>query len=133
MRVEAMTSRNAGTLAEQRRDWTIEDCRAFPKHMITPMESITLTWNGVQCHITAGEEVEIPEPFFDLYRDHLKALRNARQHEQWMLGKSDIAPDRNYLTDASMRVRGYTDLGKGSIGVGPLAIDEGTAEDAANG
>ena len=119
-------TRNPGTLAETTREWTMEDLRSFPKKTFTPLETLSITWNGIPCLVTAGEEVSIPEPFYDIYMAHVRAVKNGEQHKKWLLGQTTLAPDRNWLTDASMRVRGYTELGKGSLGTGPLSdADEG--------
>lgn len=112
--------RHGGTLAEVRRDWNYSDLELFPKRTFYSPETLPITWNGLVLYVKADQENTMPEPFYDIFMMHRKALANAAQHEKFMLGQTTIAPDRNWMTDATYRIRGLTMQGKGTLGVGPL-------------
>ena len=105
-------TRAAGTLAERSRDWGWQDLKEFPSKTFTPMENLPLTWNGLTVYVQAGEEVTVPEPFWSVWRHHVYAMRQARLHEAWLLGQSDVPPDPNWVADESARVRANTLLGR---------------------
>lgn len=127
--LEPGETRNSGTLAEVQREWTHADFARFKFVEITPAETIPLTINGVTIQLVADEPCTIPEPFAALYRDHRLALRKAEQHKAFMLGKSDVPPDPNWANDATARVRAFTKLGAGHLGVGRLDIKAPPSEE----
>ena len=102
----------AGTLAERGRDWDWGDVQTMPRKTFTPMENLPLTWNGLTVHVLAGEEYSLPEPFYNLYREHMYAVRQAQIHERWLMGVSDQPPDPNWISDESARVRANTLVGR---------------------
>lgn len=128
-----------GTLAEREREWTWADLnvkdengnRVFPLKRFTPTETIPITWNGLQLQLMADQECEVPEPFYNIYREHREALLQARNHEAYLLGRSNQPPHPNWQTVEGAEVRVWSTQGEqfgkksGSIGVGPIPEDEG--------
>ena len=101
-----------GTLAERSRDWSMADIATMPRKTFTPMESLPLTWNGLTVYVQAGEEYNLPEPFYNVWREHVYAVRQAQINEKYMLGQTDQPPDRNWLSDEVALVRATTLLGR---------------------
>ena len=121
--------KNRGTLAEVARDWTARDfAEQFSPKTFTPNESLPLTINGVTYYVRADEEVTLPEPFYGLYMEHKRALRQRETHENYMLGYSDQPPDPNYLVSESARVRAFSLSGPQpnprARGTGPINTQE---------
>lgn len=118
--------KNKGTLAEREREWTMRDVHAkvqsgeFKLHKFTPNKSMPLTFQGLTIYIKEGEECELPDCFYDIYRDHLKAVKQAEHHVQYLMGQRDDPPDRNYMTPESAYVRAFSKLGKGGQSSGTL-------------
>ena len=110
-------TKNKGSLAEFGRDWTWDDvCRSFPSKVLIPIDSVPLTWNGVgPLYVRQGEEVSIPEPFYDLYREHVRALRQADIHMDYMMGRSDRPPDPAWFSDHTAKARAQSQM-KGPTG-----------------
>lgn len=136
--------RNRGTLAQVEREWSMGNIQAevqagrMALKRFVPNESLPLTFNGVTLFVSAGEECEVPECFYDIYRNRQHALRQARVNEAYLLGQSDMPPDRNWMTDEAATVRAWSTQGQalgkrsGHIGVGPIfAGDEATGENGA--
>lgn len=118
-------TRNAGTLAEVSQDWTWKDVyERFPMKQLMPMETLTITWNGLSWRIIAGEPCSLPEPFYDEYMHHVYAQRQAERHIRFMLDKNAPPPDPNWLTNGSQLVRATTQMGSGRMSVGPLTEEE---------
>ena len=130
---------NRGTLAEREREWSYRDMGQFPAKTFIPDETVPVTWNGLMYQLRSGEEVTVPEPIYNVYRDHKKAQRMAQQHEQYLLGHSDLPPDPSWLTDESAKVRLWSVQGRkygkpsGFLGVGLLqdGVDAGEGADSA--
>lgn len=125
-------TKNPGTVAELTREWTIRDFASFPVKTFTPNETIPLTVNGVTCYVFADQECSVPEPFYSVYQEHRRWMREGEKHKQYLLNKAAPPPDPNLLSDASARVRAYTQLGEGRYGVGLVARDT-PQESADNG
>jgi len=133
--------RNRGTLAEFGRDWTWDDaCREFEHVTFTPAVSVPITWNGVgPVYVQALQECSLPKPFYDIYRNHMYALRMKDVHQRYMMGQSDAPPDPNWYTDHTAKLRAQAQL-KGPTGqpgaflvlggglIAPRAGGEGAAE-----
>ena len=131
--------RNRGTLAEIEREWTWKDMAQFPRMKFIPNETITLTFNGLALQVIADRECEVPEPFYNIWKDHRKAIQEARQHEQYLLGFSDQPPDQNWLTVEGAEVRAWSTQGRrmgkvsGHLGVGRISeAEEATLEEGEN-
>jgi len=105
-------TRAPGTLAERSREWTMADVATMPRKTFTPMESLPLTWNGLTVYVLAGEEYSLPEPFYNVWREHVYATRQAQLNEHYMLGQSNRPPDPNWLTDEVALVRATTLMGR---------------------
>lgn len=110
--------KNKGTLAEVQRDWTWRDIQdmvrsgQMPLVRLTPGETITLTFQGLALRVNANEECEIPRCFYDIYRDHVKAINQAAINERWLMGVSDVPPDPNWMTPMSAIVRAHSMQGQ---------------------
>ncbi len=111
--------RNKGTLAEREHEWSLTDINrmvkagTMPLKKFIPDESIPLTFNGVQIRIVAGEETEVPECFYNIWREHREALKQARVNERYMLGISDQMPHPNWQTPEGATVRAWSTQGEG--------------------
>lgn len=123
-------TRKRGTLAEVRKEWSIRDLAQFPlSPRFVPNETIPITWNGITVYLQEDVECQVPIPFYDIYREHRRALRQAALHEQYLMDMSDTPPDSNWLTPESAKVRAMSQLGRpykkpgGSISVGALRPD----------
>lgn len=128
-----------GTLAEREREWTWGDLNAldengnriFPLKRFTPTETIPITFNGLCLQLIADQECEAPEPFYNIYREHREAIRQARVHEAYLMGKSPIPPHPNWQTVEGAEVRMWSTQGEqygkksGYVGVGPISEEEG--------
>ncbi len=99
--------RNKGTLGEREREWSWETAWTVGKPTtFVAIEDMSITWNGVgPIDIRAGDEVTLPSPFYDIYRERLKAKKQADLNINWLTARSDVPPDRNWITDASAHVR----------------------------
>ncbi len=129
-----------GTLAEREREWSWGDIQAkvlskeFKLHKFTPNESLPLTFQGITLYIRANEECEIPDCFYDIYKDHMKAVKNAAIHERYMLGQSDELPDKSFGDYAeSARVRAFSMQGQrgqssGTLTTGRILTEEAPSE-----
>ena len=121
---------NKGTLAERARDWTWGDVTEMAKVKFTPNENIPITFNGLTLYLREDQEVEVPRPFYDIYREHRRALEQARINEAYLLGVSDIPPHPNWQTEEGARVRALSTQGRpfgrqgGHLGVGPILEGE---------
>lgn len=104
--------RNRGTLAEFGRDWTWDDvCREFESVTFAAMVSVPLTWNGVgPVYIQAGNEYALPRPFYDIYREHIRALRQKDVHQRYMMGLSDVPPDPNWFSESTAKLRAQAQM-----------------------
>ncbi|MCK9602386.1 MAG: hypothetical protein M0R06_25295 [Sphaerochaeta sp.] len=132
-------ARNKGTLAEREREWTWKDMAQLPKVKFIPNETIVLTFNGLPLQVVADQECEVPEPFYNIWKDHRKAIMEARQHTQYLLGFSDQPPDPNWLTVEGAEVRAWSTQGRrlgkvsGHLGVGRISeAEEATLEEGEN-
>ena len=131
--------RNRGTLAEVVKDWSWrsvqEEVRAGRMKLVKfiPNETLTLTWNGLPLQVVADQEVEVPEPFYNIWKDHRYAIKQAQQHEQYLMGRTDVPPDPNWVTVEGAGVRMWSTQGKqfgkvsGHLGVGPIYEGEEAA------
>lgn len=128
--------KHKGTLAEVDREWTLEDINAEIRaermglKKFTPMESLPLTFNGVQIYVRAGEECEIPDCFYNIYKDHMYAKKQAGINERFLQGESNAEPDPNWSSESGALVRAYSTQGeqygrKNRIAYGPLKAVEG--------
>ena len=99
--------RNRGTLAEFGREWTWDDaCREFPLKTFIPIVSVPITWNGVgPVYLQQEMEITVPQPFWNIYREQLFARKQADLHINYIMGKSNVAPHPNWLTDNSAKLR----------------------------
>ena len=127
---------NKGTVVEREREWTWADVNAtFALKTFTPDESLPLTFQGLTLHIFSGEECTIPECFYEIWRQHKYAMKQAAIHERYLLGQSDKPPDPNYFTDETARVRAFSMLGPRGQSAGTLTtgrvIIEPTKEEGA--
>lgn len=111
--------RNAGTLAEVRKEWNIEDCWREGSVTFVPFETLPLIFNGVRVDVVARKETTIPRPHYEIYLNHLKAVDNGEQFKRW-LGGDPVAPDRNWMTPEAYRIRA---LGLVRMGVGPISLE----------
>jgi hypothetical protein len=116
-----------GTLAERQRDWTMRDLETFKQVTLTPRETLTVTFNGLSVQFIDDQEITVPEPFANIYREHRKALEQAKVHEDYMLGYTDRAPDHNWVTSESATVRAFSQMGPRPDprmrGIGPIRMD----------
>jgi len=122
-----------GTLAERIRDWTWEDVAKQRKVRFIPAESLPLIYNGLRIDVVQDIECEVPEGFYNIYLERRKAIREAQQHERYLLGHTDQPPDPNWLTEESAKVRLWSTQGRpygrpaGTLGVGPIYEGEEVA------
>jgi hypothetical protein len=118
--------KNRGTLAERTRDWTMHDVNELikkgemPLVRFTPNESLPLTWNGLQIYVIANEECEVPRCFYDIYKEHVQAVKQAQINERYLLGVSDVPPHPNWQTEESARVRAWSMQGPRGTSGGTL-------------
>lgn len=103
--------RNRGTLAERARDWTYRDMEQFPKVTLEPRETLPVTWNGLTYQFQDGIEITVPEPVANIYKEHRYAVEQAKKHENFMLGYSDVPPDPNWMAETSAAVRAFSQMG----------------------
>ncbi len=128
--------RNRGTLAEREREWTWKDLERFPRVKFIPNETVPITFNGLTIQVVADQEIEVPEPFYNIWQDYRKAKREARQHEQYLLGFTDQPPDPNWLTVEGAEVRAWSTQARrygkvgGHLGIGPIYEGEEEAKSA---
>jgi hypothetical protein len=107
-------TRNKGTLAERTRNWSWGDIQAGVRSgaiklcRFVPAETIELTFNGLALRVVADQECEVPEMFYDIYRDRRRALGEAAKNEAWMLGKSTQAPHPDWQTPEGASVRAWS-------------------------
>lgn len=47
-----------------------------------PPESLPIIFNGVRIDVTAGQSIRLPKIFYEIYRDHLRELRDPRVARQ---------------------------------------------------
>jgi hypothetical protein len=118
-------TRNPGTLAEVRKEWSIDDCWKEGSVTFIPMESMPLIFNRVRVDVVMGEETTIPATHFDIYRHVQRVKRNAAQMEKWLSGKTNIAPDVNYMSDAAYRIKAAGDV---SVKTGPIVFENPVSE-----
>lgn len=104
-------TRGRGTLAERIREWSERDLSQFPMKTFYADESLPLIWNGLVRHTVSGEENTLPEPFYNIWLDHKKALKQAKIHEDYLLGYSPQTPDPNWMAENSARVRAFSQMG----------------------
>jgi hypothetical protein len=131
-------SRNRGTLAEVVKDWTLREMHTeFEQVTFIPVISDDFTWNGVgPFRLVIGEEITVPKPIYDRYREVLYARKQANINEAYMLGHSDVPPDPNWQTPEAAGVRAWSIQGRryghqgGTLGTG--RIYEGEAQEGAN-
>ena len=116
-----------GTAAEMVKPWTMKDVEKFPKRMLVPMETIVITWQGLQWQLVAGQPQEVPDCFFDVYIDSVKRRRGGDQLIAWMMGKGPPPSDLNLITPEAAHVRAMTSLGEGRMGVGPIRDEDDNA------
>jgi hypothetical protein len=127
-------ARNRGTLAEREREWTWKDLDQFPRVKFIPNETIVLTFNGLALQVIADQECEVPEPFHNIWKDHREAMRQARQHQQYLLGFTDQPPHPNWMTTEGAEVRAWSTQGRrfgkvsGYLGAGRISEAEEPAE-----
>lgn len=133
---------NRGTLAEREREWTWRDVndqvRAGKMRLVKfiPYDNLNLTWNGLQLHVCGGDEVEVPDCFYDIYKEHQKARKEGEKNMQYLLGHSDAPPHPDWQTPEGAMVRAWSLNGRkygrpsGTLEVGyhPGNIAEGTGE-----
>jgi hypothetical protein len=107
-------TRNKGTLAERTRNWSWGDIQAGVRsgeialRRFVPAETIELIFNGLALRVIADQECEVPEMFYDIYRDRRRALGEAAKNEAWMLGKSTQAPHPDWQTPEGASVRAWS-------------------------
>ena len=115
-----------GTLAERSRDWAWRDVNDMPRITFTPAESIPITFNGLTLYLVEDQECEVPRPFYDIYMEHRRALKQAQLNEAYLLGISDIPPHLNWQTEEGARIRAFSIQGRafgkqgGHLGTGPI-------------
>lgn len=125
-----------GTLAEREREWTWQDMRKLEQVTFIPIITERFTINGVgPVQMVAGEEIRLPKPYYDRYREVLEARKQAGIHERYLLGLSDAAPHPNWQTDEAARVRASSLLGlrgqsTGHLSYGPIREDDEGAASA---
>jgi len=131
-------ARNKGTLAEREREWTWKDLEKYPRIKFIPNETVVLGFNGLLLQVIADVECEIPEPFYNSWKSHREAIRQGRQHEQYLLGFSDQPPHPNWLTVEGAEVRAWSTQGRrlgkvsGSLGVGKISESEEASAEGEN-
>jgi hypothetical protein len=125
-------SRNRGTLAYIQREWTENDLAQFPVKSFFADESLPITWQGIVRYTVAGEENILPEPFYDIWMEHKRAMKQAKIHEDYLLGYSNQPPHPNWNADSTARVRAFSQLGphpdSRQRGIGPISLDEVAGE-----
>jgi hypothetical protein len=103
---------------------------AFRLIKFTPNENLPLGWNGLTIQVRAEQETELPEPFYNVYKERKYALQQAVKNEAYLMGYSDEAPDPSWQTPEGAVVRALSVGGRrygkpgGSIGVGPIFTGE---------
>lgn len=121
-----------GTLAERSRDWSWKDVMEMERERFVPAESIPITYNGLTLYLVADEQVEVPKPFYDIYMEHRRAIKQAQINEAYMLGISDVPPHPDFQSEEGARVRAFSIQARahgkqgGHLSTGPiLNVEEG--------
>jgi hypothetical protein len=119
-----------GTLLERVREWTWKDVAQQRRVKFIPAETIPITYNGLTIQLVQDVECEVPEGFYNIYREHREAIRQAQQNERYLLGHTDVPPDPNWLTEESAKIRLWSTHGRpygrpsGTLGVGRIYDSE---------
>ncbi len=140
-------TKNRGTLAHREREWSWDDAwREFEHVKFMPAVTVPITWNGVgPVQLVMGDEITLPTPFYDIYREHMYALKQKDRNINWLMAKSDLPPDPNWITDTSARIRaesatksptgsgvaGYYQPGAGMINMGEEGAPVGAPSESA--
>ena len=121
-------TKHRGTLAERTRDWTWRDLGEMEQMTFTPRETIAITWNGLTVQLGDDVECRIPRPFYDIYMEHRKAMKQADIHSDYMQGFSSQLPHPNWFTDDTAHVRANSTMGPkpdpNVRRVGPISSEE---------
>lgn len=104
--------KNRNTAAERSRDWSLRDLDQLEKVRFIPNENIPVTFNGITAYLQADVEVELPYPFYDIYRDHKKAMRQADIADAYRMGTGDQLPDPMWQADEAALVRAWSIQGR---------------------
>ena len=127
--------KNPGTLAQREREWSykdLEDVKQFGKKTFTPNENLPVTWNGLTYYLQNDVEITVPEPIWNIYREHREAMKQAGINERYLMGVSDEAPHPNWQTDGSALVRawsarkGPSGQSSGRLGTGLIRTEDQT-------
>ena len=68
-----------GSKSRKKVRWTMKDVRKmFPMVSVFADETITITWNGISVRLIEGQEMQIPKPHADIYRERQRLMHENR-------------------------------------------------------
>jgi hypothetical protein len=73
---------------------------------------VVITFNGLPLQVIADQECTVPEPFYNIWKDSREAKKQARIHQRYMMGVSDVPPHPNWQTVESAEVRAWSTMGR---------------------
>lgn len=124
-----------------KREWTEADLRkerdaAGKLVTFIPHETLPVFWNGLMRQFIADEEVTVEKAFYDVYQEHRRAGKLAKEHQEYLFRKRDHMSDWSFVTPEGARARGTGETGwfvpgGGSIitpDTGAVATDAGAQE-----
>lgn len=96
----------------------------------TPWTSIPVFWNGLRRNFVAQEEIDVPQCFVDVYKQHLAAEKQAEQHAAWLFRKRNTLGDASMANENGFRARGMAGEGQGHYVPGGGLVDMSEREAA---
>ena len=108
-----------------KKEWTEADLRArrdSAGKFITfiPHETIPVFWNGLRRQLIADEEVTIERCFYDVYQEHRRLTKVAKEHAEYLYRKRDSLSEPGVVGESSARARGMAEVGWYSPGGGSI-------------
>lgn len=79
-------------------NWSINAIRErcavglIPAVKFIPEETVPIGWNGITIYVTKGIEIEVPQMFYDVYRDSRQGTMQAYRNAQASLEKRAFGP-----------------------------------------
>jgi hypothetical protein len=120
-------------LNKQKKPWSWSDLKnpdgtwQNPK-TITPLETITVAWNGLRWQFIANQEVTVPDVIYGVYMESKRLKLFGEQHAKFLFGNGP-ATHPDMVTPNSMGVRG-SGVGTYQPGAGAFNPNEGMAPEA---
>lgn len=141
------TIMNKGTLAENKKPWTVQDLKSPPAdwdgvsplppghtqwHRFTPERNQTVVFDGIRVNLFRRREFYGPKIFYDLYVQSIDAEEAAEQHAAFMFRAEGAAPpsDPTILNEGTAAVRSTVTKGTYFPGMGTAGMAVPAAEGA---